>query len=156
MAFFEPTRNEYLLDLCLSNVAGCSASVQPSIADHKGILASFKARKVETQEVAREIWVYKAAQWNSLQTKLANYDWRCLERGDAVEAVNLFLHIMWWCLVQCIQQKRIHETKRSHPWINARCEQAICSQEKKTNLVPAMSRNGCDACKRWLMNTRSL
>lgn len=73
--------------------------------------------------------MYKAEQWNSLQTKLADYDWWCWERGDAACSYT-FCGGVW---SNAFSKKIMHVKKRIHPWINARCEQAVAAKSKAGN-----------------------
>ena len=47
----EPTRGAYLLDLFLTDVAGCHVSVGASIADHKAILAKIPIPEFEERRI---------------------------------------------------------------------------------------------------------
>ena len=71
----EPTRNEYLLDLILTNIQGISVKVMPYIADHKGILCKLPFREILEKSVEREVWDFRSAEWKELDKALKEFDW---------------------------------------------------------------------------------
>ena len=121
----EPTRNEYLLDLALTDVHGSSAITTPKIADHKGVLIKLPFPEVLENFIEREVWILREADWTSLKASLGNFDWHQLGRGTAEDALNLFLEVLWYNLVTYIPRRRIKIPKRSHPWLNEKSKAAI-------------------------------
>jgi len=126
----EPTRQaisgkEYLLDLALTDINGCSAKVLPRIADHKGILAKLPLPEVLESEVEREVWILARADWKALIKELLAFDWSALAKGSAEDSFNYFLDVLWLHLVKHIPRQRIKSKKSSHPWLNERCRKAI-------------------------------
>ena len=65
----EPTRNEYLLDLALCDIGGASASVLPSIADHKIVRVELPVSEIREVSVPRAVWQLQAADWKTLEKK---------------------------------------------------------------------------------------
>ena len=72
----EPTREKYLLDLALTDVANCSSTVLPYIADHKMVMSQLPLPEILETSVSREVWVFAKADWKSLSDALGNYDWK--------------------------------------------------------------------------------
>ena len=71
----KPTRNEYLLDLVLSNIQGISVKVMPYIADHKSLLCRLPFREILENSVVREVWDFNSAEWKELRLALDAFDW---------------------------------------------------------------------------------
>ena len=69
----EPTRQQYLLDLCLSNTHGCKVSVEPSIADHKALLITLPGEVPNIVEVPRKVWHFRGAAWQNLCCAIRGY-----------------------------------------------------------------------------------
>ena len=51
----EPTRQEYLLDLAVTDIHGASSEVMPKIADHKGVLIKLPLTEVLESRTVREM-----------------------------------------------------------------------------------------------------
>ena len=65
----EPTRNEYLLDLVLSDFAsGVKTKVLPKVADHNAVLASVDISVEAPAPVLRHCWSFKSARWKALNS----------------------------------------------------------------------------------------
>ena len=87
----EPTRQEYLLDLFCTDIAGSSVTVMPYIADHKRILAKLPLPVVLESVVEREVWLLKKANWAELKLELQAFDCKKLREGTAETALQYFL-----------------------------------------------------------------
>ena len=121
----EPIRRQYLLDLYLSDIAGIKVKVGPQIADHKMIIAKIPLPDIQSLEITRERFNLKKGRWKDLNDTLLSVDWSVLRHGTADDAAKKFLEILWTYLCNFIPYEKIEFRKRSHPWINERCEQAI-------------------------------
>ena len=66
----EPTREQYLLDLFISDVPECRITVQPYIADHKAVLAEVPMPQVSQKTVCRYSWKLNEADWVGLEKEL--------------------------------------------------------------------------------------
>ena len=121
----EPTRNEYLLDLLITNIHGSSVKVTPKIADHKGILCKLPFKEILEESVQREVWDLRLANWKDLQISLDEYDWGDLRHGTSEDALALFHEVLWNHLIKFIPRRRILEKKSSHPWLNDRTSETI-------------------------------
>ena len=121
----EPTREDYLLDLVLTNISPCTVSVLPAIADHKSVLTKLPVPEVLEVSIKREVWILAKANWKSLSNELLDYDWKKIDHGSAEDSLILFLEILWLHLVKHIPRKVIETKKSSHPWLNDRCKSAI-------------------------------
>ena len=126
----EPTRNDYLLDLAITDITGSSATVLPKIADHKSVRLDLRLPEVTETTVSRVAWHLKEADWTKLENELSEVDWSSLQSGTAQDAANLFLDILWTLLIKHIPRKRIKSKHSSHPWLNSRCRAAIIQKNQ--------------------------
>ena len=111
----EPTRNEYLLDLVISDIAGSSVKTLPSIADHKAVLMHLKLPEIAEIIIPRTLWHLKDAQWQALEKELSEIEWSNLKKGTAEDSLQYFLDILWTLLVRHIPSKKIKCKKSTHP-----------------------------------------
>ena len=121
----EPTRKDYLFDLFLSDIAGIVIKVGPYVSDHRSICAEVQLPSVQEQCIRRYGFQLSKAHWKSLQKTLEDYDWSDLEKGNAEDAVNHFLEVLWLFLCSYIPYREIKEVKKSHPWLNTKYKDAI-------------------------------
>ena len=68
----EPTRQEYLLDLVITDIVGASTIVCPSIADHKGVKIKLPVPEVKETVVKRMVWHMASADWRGIEAELEN------------------------------------------------------------------------------------
>ena len=121
----EPTRDQYLLDLYLSDIPGTLIEVGPKIADHKMLLAKIPVPKSETLSIKRKRFNTSRADWKGLNKELTSTDWMFLKEGTAEEASKQFMEKLWIILCSFIPYEEVDFKKRSHPWLNSKCEEAI-------------------------------
>ena len=57
----EPTRNEYLLDLACTDIAGSKATVLPKIADHNAVRIDLPIPEIKEVSISRTVWHLKDA-----------------------------------------------------------------------------------------------
>ena len=77
----QPTRNDYLLDLVITDIGGAKADVLSYIADHKGVLVKLPLTAVSETEIKREVWDLKNADWKALHKELSEMNWSSLKKG---------------------------------------------------------------------------
>ena len=75
----QPTREDNLLDLVLTDIPQVRAKVLPKIADHKGVLVELSMPEILEKTVSREVWILSKANWPILKDDLKNYDWHLLK-----------------------------------------------------------------------------
>ena len=63
--------------------------------------------------------------WPILRSALAGIDWSPLDRGNGDDAATFFMEMLWAVLCTHIPYEQIVIKKKSHPWLNIRCEHAI-------------------------------
>jgi hypothetical protein len=107
----EPTRQQYLLDLYLTDVAGTKVRVGPYIADHKYLIATVPMPEVTTLNIKRERFNLLRADWTGLKTALANVDWSPMRRDTADAAASYFMEMLWMNLCTYIPYEQIEIKK---------------------------------------------
>lgn len=61
----EPTRNEYLLDLVLTEIGACKCNVLPNVSDHNMVLATLQQEICKNVSFTRKVWHYDRADWRN-------------------------------------------------------------------------------------------
>ena len=87
----EPTRQQYLLDLFLSDIPGTKIKVGPYIADHKFVLASIPMPEVQTKVIERYDFKIGKADWKGLKKALKETRWDDLQKGSAEDTFIFFM-----------------------------------------------------------------
>ena len=121
----EPTREQYLLDLYLTDIAGSVVIMGSKIADHKMVIADISLLEPQALTIKRKRFDTRRANWKDLKKELVSYDWSSLQKGTAEEASKFFMESLWVILCSHIPYKEIQVKKQSHPWLNEACEKAI-------------------------------
>jgi len=129
----EPTRQQYLLDLFLSDVPGCKVTVGAYIADHKFLQVSVPVPETNSKIITRYGFQMARAKWSQLENALNSVEWTQLQRGTAEDALNFFMETLWVLLCTFIPYKKINFEKKTHPWINERCSEAIRKKNDAEN-----------------------
>ena len=149
----EPTRERYLLDLCLSDIDGCKVRILPSIADHKALLITLAYEAPKIVEVPRKVWHFKGAQWQNLRCAIKAHPWQELKNGTANDAANYLHNNVYKLCEQYIPQTTIIVKRQSHPWLNATCEEAV--RKKSASEGTAGYVEVRDACAQTLKNAHA-
>ena len=85
-----PTRQQYLLDLCLSDIDRISVKTEAQVADHKALYISVPLEVPKTISIPRYVWKFKAASWQDLKRELQVVDWQPMHRGSVDQAADWF------------------------------------------------------------------
>ena len=70
----EPTRNDYLLDLAITDIVGAKAYVLPQIADHNDVKIVLPYPDIKEETLTRTVWHLKNANWKDLKDELQAID----------------------------------------------------------------------------------
>ena len=142
----EPTRENYLLDLFLTDIADTKIEVGPKIADHKFLFAQIPFPELSSLNICRKRFNLRRAKWKDLKDALKNFTWDPLRQGSADDAAAFFLDALWTLLCTFIPYEEVILQQRSHPWLNKRCEEAI-KAKNAAELSPNFNeiRNQCKA-----------
>ena len=71
----EPTRNDNLLDLVVTDVPSATATVGGKIQDHKYVLLKLNLSVQESVQVNRTVWNFQSADWEHLNDLIADHNW---------------------------------------------------------------------------------
>ena len=71
----EPTRNQYLLDLCFTDFERARCEVLPPVSDHCAIFIAIDVPVPHQVNIQREVWDYRRARWTDLETCLSSLSW---------------------------------------------------------------------------------
>ena len=76
----EPTRNDYLLDLVITDIPNTVAKVGGQIRDHRYVMTELRCTIPETKSIKRKVWNFSKADWILLQDSLGEEDWEFLRK----------------------------------------------------------------------------
>ena len=71
----EPTRGDYLLDLCCTDLDPAKASIQPKLADHHAILLEVPDLAQVKEFGTRTVWQFNKADWDAMSDQLQSIEW---------------------------------------------------------------------------------
>ena len=122
-----PTRNEYLLDLLLTDIPDYfSTNVKPPIADHSIVEATMSIPIPRSEKKTRYVWHYRQAQWGNLRARLNRVNWsQILEIDDVDECLKQFNAVILEAAHSHIPYKRFESEHSNVPWISQRCRDAV-------------------------------
>ena len=137
----EPTRNDHLLDLVLTDIPGTEIMVGGKIQDHKSVLTKFNFSVPATQVLQREVWNYAKADWERLKDLLGDHDWSHLQTKSPSEAALSLTNTILDYSIACIAKRTLKETKCTHPWMNEKILEARARKREAegTELEEAMT-----------------
>jgi hypothetical protein len=129
----KPTREKYLLDLVLTDIAGVTANVLPKIADHNVVEVIAPLLVPASTSVQREVWLFRSADWDRLDSLLKEVDWTCLNDSTSEGAATMMTRVVLDLAAICIKKKVITEVKSTHPWLNDRVTSGRCKEAGARN-----------------------
>ena len=141
----QATRGEHMLDLVLTDlVEAVSTQVLPPISDHHCVLTTFSV-VLEAHAVApRVVWNYRSADWSAISEFLASVDFSFIDTESVDLSAQRFTDILLSTCNTFISSRTLNAEVFSHPWITARCVNAI--KEKHNALGTDDYENKCKAC----------
>ena len=75
----KPTRGNYLLDLCLTDMGSkVRANVVAGISDHDAVFGSILFPTPKATIIEREVFLYNKANWTALEGAMGECDWELL------------------------------------------------------------------------------
>ena len=114
----EPTREEYLLDLAISDLHELKIEVLPRIADHRLVRVSMKMQVPRVEARERKVWDFKKAKWDELSEALSSNDWRRHAASPDVDTcVRGVVGDIMKSSQACIPTRKITEHKATHEWL---------------------------------------
>ena len=121
----DPMRQQYLLDLYLSDIPGSKIEVGPYIADHKFVTASIPIPEIQEKIIQRFGFRLEKADWKGLNSALEKTDWQTIKKGSAADAFSFFMETLWYQICTFIPYEELLLKKKSHPWLDEKCATAI-------------------------------
>ena len=145
----EPTREENLLDLVLTNSGGVRCTVLEKVADHKLVEARLQLPVPREETVYRQVWDFAKASWENLETSLKNTSWDFLETASPDEGAKKLTDTLLTLLRRWIPQKLLGEKKSTHPWLNERVTQLVDAKKKAEGT--AEEKTATEACSQGVL-----
>jgi hypothetical protein len=143
----QPTREDNLLDLALSDIEGIRCKVLPRIADHDLVLVSLAVSAPKSLVLTREVWHFGSADWDNLKLELGSKDWSEISRVSADEGALLLTDTILNAAAVWIPRKMIKERKSTHPWMNDRVLGAVAAKQAATGMPHEKDARGeCATC----------
>ena len=121
----QPTRDDHLLDLVISDIAATSVAVWAKISDHNMVLAKFDIGIPESVVITRSVFEYSKASWRDVKRDISAFEWTPMDIMTVDDAERFFHHKVFEILEGHIPRREIRERKSTHPWVNDRCVEAI-------------------------------
>ena len=120
----QPTREEYLLDLCLSSSSCSKVRITCKIADHACLLVQ-EPDAIETRLLEpREIWKLDDANWPEIEKYISDFDWGLLSEGTVDQALDVFMSVLDSQMHAYIPHFTKQVARSILPWLNDKCRQA--------------------------------
>ena len=124
-----PTRGDYLLDVCLSDLDEVTARVLLPIADHHCVLAECTFQVDVFSPSCRSVWNFRSADWPAICEHVALLDFSFVE-SESVDVAALRLTAILLSVCDSFVAKRtVVEKSSSHPWLNERCRVAVLEKQ---------------------------
>ena len=108
----EPTRGEHLLDLVLTDVPHAKACAVGAIADHKGVLMSFRLDVPKTFVPDRVMWAFNTADWDLMRDTFKSKNWSRLACMDPSSGAEYLANEIASAMRNCISQQKTMPSKK--------------------------------------------
>ena len=138
------TRNQYLLDLVISDVEGLRCQVLSKIADHALVLTRMNLPVPESEIHERMVWRYQKADWVGLRAGLATIDWQGIVSGAVDSAAEKFSQILLDTTKVVIPRSELRERKVTHPWVNDEVVELVRQKHLCAGTVD--EQKACETC----------
>ena len=145
-----PTREEYLLDLVLTDQQNITVEVLPEIADHRLVSAKMTLRVPVVETRSRTVWNFRQADWRQLEIDLEGTDWEALcSSADVDTCVNGIFDSVMSCAESSIPRRQLTERKSTHEWLTPEVTQAVA--RKKDAAGTASAKSEAEECSRIIL-----
>jgi hypothetical protein len=138
------TREQYLLDLVLTDVEDAKCKILPEIADHCCVLVYFDLPIPEATVQERQVWRYAKADWEGMKAEFEVFDWSSLSRSSVDSAADAMTKDILQVAEKYIPRATQKEKKSTHPWVNHRVEELV--EKKKVAAGTSEAKAARDAC----------
>ena len=126
----EPTRNEHLLDLVLTDIPEAEITVGRKVQDHKFVLTKLNFSIPAARVLEREVWNFAKADWERMRDLLGDHDWSDLKSMSPTTAAASLTETILECAQVCIGKKTVREAKSTHPWMTERIVEATARKRE--------------------------
>ena len=141
----QPTRDQHLLDLVLSDMGeALSSRVVAPIADHNGVLTKFHFSLETFGCNPRPVWNFRSADWDGLFDFLNSANFGFIEFDNVHTATQKFTDLILASAAQFISRREIPVEKSVHPWMTERCR--ILVQKKHAAVGTEEYGIACQKC----------
>ena len=121
----EPTRQQYLLDLCLTDMDEVTARVLPCIADHHCVLAECTFLVDVFPPSRRSVWKFRSADWSAMCEHVALLDFSFVDHECVDTAAQRLTDMLLSVCDSFVTRRVLLERSCSHPWLIERCRNAV-------------------------------
>ena len=128
----EPTRDNYLLDLLLTDHPNSTKTrVLTPIADHCPVLAKLTFAPIHETPHSRAVWDFRNADWEQLDRAFLTTNWtNLLSTRNADDATQALADHITSTAKKFIPTRTLHGTTSTHPWLDDDCRNAIHAKEQ--------------------------
>jgi hypothetical protein len=140
----EATREQYLLDLVLTDIDEAKCTVLSKIGDHQCVHIAFDLQVPRSEVSERVVWRYAKADWAAMRENLSAIDWKCMATLSVDSAAEFMREKILEEARANIPRSSLKEKKSTHPWVNAKVEKLV--QEKQFAAQTGNARHANEAC----------
>jgi hypothetical protein len=125
----KPTRNQYLLDLVLTNIHRATAKVLACIADHSMILVCIPMEVPCVNSHERDVWCYRDQDSDGLRSALSVADWSSLVLLPVDQSADVVADTICKAMREFIPKRKLKVRKCSHPWMTQEVLQLVAHKQ---------------------------
>ena len=144
-----PTRNEYLLDLTLTDCSDAKAEVCAKITDHSLVLTTLRTSVPHSKEHERIVWQFNKADWEGLDAAVKAVPWSRIMSMTPDEGAEFLTDTTLAKVKEYIPTRRITERASSHPWLTINVIAKI--RQKKEAEGTSGEKEAAEACSQEIM-----
>ena len=141
-----PTRNEYLLDLILTDCSDAKAEVCAKITDHSLVLTTLRTSVPHSKEHERIVWQFNKADWEGLDAAVKAVPWSRIMSMTPDEGAEFLTDTTLAKVKEYIPTRRITERASSHPWLTINVIAKI--RQKKEAEGTSGEKEAAEACNK--------
>jgi len=124
-----PTRENYLLDLCLSDFSSIKCVVCAPIADHNAVVCTLNIDAPGVSDHRREVWDFRRARWHELKDVLESISLTNYTMGPVQQCFERFMSMLDRNIRHCMPRTTITQQVHSHPWLSLDVISAFHAQQ---------------------------
>ena len=121
----QPTWEDHLLDLALTDIPGVVAKTLPALADHKLLVAEVRFRVPEQILVSRPVWLHTQADWERMRQLLEDTDWTPFDASDPDTLSQHINDVILDVATLCIPTEELRQRKSTHQWLTKEMQHLV-------------------------------